>query len=169
MLEVASGTGEHIMYFASQFPGLVWQPSDVSPEALRSIGTWATSERRANVRPPLTLDAEGDAWPLARADAVICINMLHISPWKATAGLMAGAGRILAAGGPLYLYGPYRRRDRPLEPSNEAFDRQLRQGDARWGLRDLDEVTACAAEHGLVREAVLEMPANNLSVIFRKE
>jgi hypothetical protein len=117
---------------------------------------------------PLDLDVASGDWPIARADAIICINMIHISPWGAAEGLMRGAGRMLGSGAPLYLYGPYRRGEHPLEPSNAAFDRDLKRRDPRWGLRELDAVTACAAQHGLARIDVIEMPANNLSVIFRK-
>jgi hypothetical protein len=167
-LEVASGTGEHAVHFARAFPALRWQPSDPSSEARHSIAAWARTEKLNNVRPPLDLDAASDDWPIARADAILCINMVHISPWEATEGLMRGAGRLLDSGQPLYLYGPYRRTGRALEPSNAAFDADLRLRDERWGLRDLDAVVACADENGLTFADVIEMPANNLSVIFRK-
>ena len=168
VLEVASGTGEHAVYCARAFPQLSWQPSDASPAALRSISAWLAAEAPANVQAPLELDATRHPWPLARADAVVCINMLHISPWAATIGLLRGAAGILGSGAVLYIYGPFRCSDRPLAPSNQAFDQQLRSRDPAWGLRDLDEVTACAAEHGLARTAVIDMPANNLSLVFRK-
>jgi Protein of unknown function (DUF938) len=169
VLEVASGTGEHAVYFAQLFPGLAWQPSDPSPEALRSIQAWIEAEAVRNVRPPLELDAVRHPWPIEQADAVVCINLLHISPWAATTGLMRGAGSVLDRGAPLYVYGPFRRADRPLEPGNRAFDQQLRERDRVWGLRDLDEVTTCATQHGLTCTEVIEMPANNLSLVFRKE
>jgi len=165
-LEVASGTGEHALAFAAAFPGLTWQPSDPSADARASIAAWC--ESAVNVLPPLELDAAAGTWPIARANAVLCINMIHISPWEATEGLMRGAARILTAGEPLYLYGPYRRPGRELEPSNAAFDADLQRRDPRWGLRDLDTVTACAGANGLELEQVVEMPANNLSVVFRK-
>jgi hypothetical protein len=168
VLEVASGTGEHIVDFADRFPALTWQPSDPAPEALRSIAAWAAAAGCANVAPPLSLDAASDGWPIAHADAVVCINLVHISPWAATEGLLRGAGRILGRGAPLYLYGPFRQADRPLEPSNAAFDRHLRQTDPRWGVRDVAEVSACARRHGLAHEAAIAMPANNLSLVFRK-
>jgi hypothetical protein len=168
VLEVASGTGEHVLHFAEAFPGLRWQPSDPSPDARASIAAWIAAEKRNNVLPPLDLDAASDDWPIARADAVLCINMIHISPWEATEGLMRGAGRLLANAQPLYLYGPYRRPGRALEPSNAAFDADLRLRDERWGLRKLDAVEACAAANGFTLDQVVEMPANNLSVIFRK-
>jgi hypothetical protein len=168
VLEVASGSGEHAVHFARALPALQWQPTDPSPEALCSIAAWIAAEGPANLLAPLALDAAGGDWPIERADGIVCINMIHISPWAATEGLMRGAGKILAGGAPLYLYGPFRRPDRPLEPSNEAFDSDLRRRDPRWGLRALDEVIACAAAQGLADPEVIEMPANNLSVIFRK-
>lgn len=168
VLELASGTGEHAVHFARHLPALRWQPSDPSPDARASITAWAAAERLANLLPPLDLDAASKDWPIARADAVVCINMIHISPWEATEGLMRGAGRVMSPGQPLYLYGPYRRPGRTLEPSNEAFDADLRRRDGRWGLRDLDAVAACAEASGLALERVIEMPANNLSVIFRR-
>jgi hypothetical protein len=167
-LEVASGTGEHAIHFARAFPALRWQPSDPSADARQSIAAWARSEKLNNVRPPLDLDAAADTWPISRADAILCINMVHISPWEATAGLMRGAGRLLDSGQPLYLYGPYRRAGRALEPSNAAFDADLRMRDERWGIRDLDAVIACADDHGLRFADLIDMPANNLSVVFRK-
>ena len=168
VLEIASGTGEHAMHFARALPGLTWQPTDPSPDARQSIAAWIAAEGLANVLPPLDLDVTAQAWPIDRAEAVTCINMIHISPWEATEGLMRGAGRILGSGAPLYLYGPYQRGDHRLEPSNAAFDEDLKRRDPRWGLRELDEVTACAAGHGFEPMKVVEMPANNLSVVFRK-
>jgi len=168
VLEIASGTGEHTIHFARPLPALRWQPSDPSPDARASIAAWARTERLANVLPPLDLDAAGEVWPIARADAMLCINMIHISPWAATEGLMRGAGHLLPAAGLLYLYGPYRRPGRALEPSNAAFDLDLKRRDPRWGLRELDAVAACAEASGLALEQVTEMPANNLSVVFRK-
>ena len=168
VLEVASGTGEHVVHFARAFPMLEWQPSDPSREARHSIDAWIAAEGLENVRSPLDLDAASDSWPIDHAAAMVCINMIHISPWASTEGLMLGANRILDAGAPLYLYGPFRRATRPIEPSNAAFDEILRSRDPRWGLRDLDEVTASADYHGFVLDRVAEMPANNLSVIFRR-
>lgn len=168
MLELASGTGEHVVYFAQHMPSLEWQPSDPSAAARTSIKSWIEIEGQANIRPPVELDATQSPWPVEQAAAILCINMLHISPWEATAGLMCGAGQALPCGGPLYIYGPFRRPGRSLEPSNEAFDQNLRDQDPRWGLRDLGAVIACAADHGLAFEQSVEMPANNLSVIFRR-
>ena len=167
VLEVASGTGEHAAYFARLFPHLVWQPSDRDPDALNSIEAWAGDSDATNLRPPLVLDAAG-TWPVDRVDAILCVNMTHISPWSATLGLMRGAGRVLPAGGPLILYGPYRRGDVPTAPSNEAFDESLRARNPEWGLRRLEDVTAEAAANGLRFERVVEMPANNVSLVFRR-
>lgn len=168
VLEVASGTGEHAVHFARALPQLVWQPSDPSPDALRSIAAWIAGEGLENVLRPLRLDAASAEWPIARADALVCINMIHISPWAATEGLMRGTGRLLGAGAPLCLYGPYRRADRAIEPSNAAFDADLRRRNPGWGLRDLEAVTACAEAQDLRLERVAEMPANNLTLVFRK-
>ena len=168
VLEVASGTGEHVVHFARAFPMLEWQPSDPSREARHSIDAWIAAEGLENVRSPLDLDAASDSWPIDHAAAMVCINMIHISPWASTEGLIRGAGRILDAGAPLYLYGPFRQPAKALAPSNAAFDEDLRNRDPRWGLRDLDEVAACAGSHGFGLDSVVEMPANNLSVIFRR-
>jgi len=168
VLEVASGTGEHVIHFARELPALDWQPSDPSPAARESITAWVEAERPGNILEAMDLDAGQSPWPVEQVAAVICINMVHISPWEATIGLMRGAGQALARGGALYLYGPYRRPGRRLEPSNLAFDQDLRARDARCGLRDLDAVSQCAADHGLEFERTIDMPANNLSVIFRK-
>jgi hypothetical protein len=166
VLEVASGTGEHVAAFAAALPDLDWQPSDPSAEARASIAAWTAD--LAQVRPPLALDAAAPDWPIARADAMLCINMVHISPWAATIGLMAGAARLLAPGQPLYLYGPFLRADCPTAPSNLAFDADLKTRDPAWGLRALEDVQALAMRHGLAFDRLVEMPANNLSVVFRK-
>ncbi len=168
VLEIASGTGEHVAHFAHATPHLTWQPSDPMPQARASIAAWAAEAGLATIRPPLALDASSPDWPLAQADAILCINMIHISPWEATQGLMRGAGALLPPGGRLFLYGPYRRAGVPTAPSNEAFDADLRRRDPRWGLRDLEAVAACAAAHGIALEQMVEMPANNLLVIFRQ-
>ena len=168
VLEVASGTGEHVVHFARAFPILVWQPSDPSKEARRSIRAWIAAERLENVRPPLDLDAASDSWPIDHAAAMVCINIIHISPWASTEGLMRGASRVLDAGAPLYLYGPFRQSAKALAPSNAAFDGDLRNRDPRWGLRDLEEVAVSAGSFRFVLDRVVDMPANNLSVIFRR-
>jgi hypothetical protein len=168
VLEVASGSGEHVVHFARAFPKLLWQPSDPEPAALRSIEAWRVEAGLFNLLPAIPLDARAAQWPVAKADAILCINMVHISPWAATLGLLRGAGRLLAAGAPLYLYGAYRQAGVATAPSNEAFDASLRARNPDWGLRDLEEVAAEADRAGFTLENVFEMPANNLSVVFRK-
>ena len=168
VLEFASGTGQHVVHFAGALPDLTFQPSDPNDSARASIDDWARTLGLANVRPALPLDAAAGAWPVARADAILCINMIHISPWEATVGLIEGAARTLPADGVLYLYGPYRRAGHPTAPSNEDFDRDLRSRNPAWGLRALEDVAALAARHGFAAPTVIEMPANNLSVVFRK-
>jgi SAM-dependent methyltransferase len=168
VLEVASGTGEHAVFLAGRFPRLLWQPSDADPEALESILAWRGEAGLANLLEPLRLDAAVEAWPVERVDALLCVNMVHISPWKATEGLMRGAGRVLAPGAPLILYGPYRRAEVPTAASNDAFDASLRARNPQWGLRDLAEVRAEAEANGISFERLFEMPANNLTVVFRK-
>ncbi len=168
VLEIASGSGEHAVHFSRRFPALTWQPSDPDPDNLASIRAWAEAQRPANLLPPLPIDASDERLPLDGADAVVCINMIHIAPWDATAGLMRNAARLLPAQGPLYLYGPFMLDGAHTAPSNEAFDRQLRRQDSAWGVRDLREVTAEAQRNGLHPAGVFEMPANNLSVVFRK-
>ena len=166
VLEIASGTGQHAAHFAAALPHLVWQPSDADLRVHESIRAW-TGEL-TNVRSPVALDVR-EPWPLARADAVLCINMIHISPWVATLALIEGAGRVLPQGGVLFLYGPYRRFGRHTAPSNEAFDASLRARDPQWGVRDLEAVEECAAAAGLRLNEIVEMPANNLSVVFEKQ
>lgn len=166
VLEVASGSGEHCAYFAEHFPKLEWLPSDPDPDALASIAAWCAG--LANVRPPVALDAASASWPVGHADAILCINMVHISPWAATLGLMAGAGRLLPPGAPLILYGPYRETGVAIAPSNEDFDQSLRARDPAWGLRLLDDVVAAAQAAGLAFDRRVAMPANNLIVAFRR-
>jgi Protein of unknown function (DUF938) len=168
VLEIASGTGEHVVHFARNLPGLMFQPSDPNPDALLSISAWVEETSVTNVRPPVILDASQPPWPIATADAIICINMVHISPWDATVGLMKGAAAILPPASPLYLYGPYKREGISTAPSNEAFDRSLRDRDPSWGLRDLEAVAALAQSAGFSKPVITEMPANNLSVVFRR-
>ena len=168
ILEVASGSGEHAVHFARALPALRWQPSDPSADARDSISAWTETESAETVLPPLALDAATETWPLDRADAIVCINMVHISPWEATEGLMRGAGHLLPPGAPLILYGPYRRAGQPLEPSNAAFDLDLKRRDARWGLREVEAVAQCAQAQGLRLDEIAEMPANNLTLVFRR-
>lgn len=171
VLEIASGSGEHAVHFARAMPHLDWQPSDPDPAARASIAVWREGAGLANLREPIALDAAAPDWPIERADAIVCINMVHISPWPATLGLLAGAGRLLPPQGPLILYGPYRRADAPTAPtapSNEAFDASLRARDPQWGLREVEDVTREADRHGLAFERLVEMPANNLTLIYRR-
>lgn len=168
MLEVASGTGEHIVHFARTLPRLLWQPSDPDPVARRSIEAWRVEAGLFNLLPAIALDARAAQWPVAEADAMLAINMVHISPWSATRGLMRGAGRLLGSGAPLYLYGAYREDGVATAPSNEAFDESLRARDPEWGVRRLEDVVAEATANGLRLDSVVPMPANNLSVVFRK-
>ncbi len=169
VLELASGTGEHAAHFAAALPHLVFQPSDPSPEARASIAAHAAAAGLANLRPPLALDAAAPAaWPPEPLAAILAINLAHISPIEVTLGLLAGAGARLPAGDPLLIYGPFIRPNRPLEPSNRAFDADLRARDPRWGLRQLPELDEEAHRHGLVLSRVIEMPANNLMLVWRR-
>ncbi len=168
VVEIASGSGEHAVYFCAAMPGLTWQPTDRDDAALASIEAWRAQARLANLLPPVRLDAATADWPVGRADAVVAINMIHIAPWAATLGLMAGAARLLAPGGLLYLYGPYRQDGQHTADSNAAFDADLQARDAQWSVRDLGDVVAAAAAEGLALDRVIPMPANNLSVLFRR-
>ena len=170
VLEVASGSGEHMVHFAKlASPELTFQPSDLDAAARASIDAWAAAEALSNVRPALALDATAETWPVARADVVLCFNMIHIAPWEAAVGLIAGAGRILQPGGLLFLYGPFKREGRHTAPSNAAFDRDfLKARNPAWGVRDLEAVAALADGSGFGAAQVHEMPANNLSVLWRK-
>lgn len=165
VLEVASGSGEHTAHFAQALPDLAFQPSDPDAVARASIDDWC--EELTNVRPALALDAAADAWPIAQADALVCINMIHISPWASTVGLVLGAARLLPPDGTLFLYGPYFRAGVATAPGNAAFDRDLRARNPAWGIRALEDVSALAREHGFAAPTIVEMPANNLSVVFR--
>jgi hypothetical protein len=168
VLEVASGSGEHAVHFAAAFPELVFQPSDPDPAALASIDAWASESGLPNLKPAIRLDATARDWPLSRADAILCVNMIHISPWAATEGLIRHAAELLPASAPLYLYGPYRQSGVPLAPSNAVFDDSLRRRNPKWGLRELDAVAALATAAGFGGPQVMPMPANNLSVVFRQ-
>ncbi|MDQ3139757.1 MAG: class I SAM-dependent methyltransferase [Pseudomonadota bacterium] len=168
VLEIASGSGEHALHFARAFPHLLWQPTDADPVGLRSIDAWRSADALPNLLAPVPLDAAAPVWPVAGADAILCINMVHISPWAATVGLMAGAGRLLASGCLLYLYGAYRQLGVETAPSNDAFDASLKARNPAWGVRDLEDVAAEADRNGLALDTVVAMPANNLSLIFRR-
>jgi hypothetical protein len=156
-----------VVFFADRFPRLEWQPSDASPDALASTASWCDSSGLPNVRPPLELDASAPRWPIERADAVLNINMAHISPWAAALGLLDGAARVLTTGGPLILYGPWLKDDISTAPSNLAFDRDLRLRDPHWGLRRVEDFAAAAEERGIRFEQTRPMPANNLMLLLR--
>jgi SAM-dependent methyltransferase len=168
VLEIASGTGQHIVHFARTFPELTWQPSEPDPDLRRSIELHCAGEGLANVLPPLDLDVHRTPWPVPRADAVLCINMIHIAPWSAAEALFAGAARCLPGGGVLYLYGPYREAGAHTAPSNAAFDASLRAQDPAWGVRELEAVVALGEAQGLALEQRIAMPANNLSLVLRR-
>jgi len=168
VLEVASGSGEHAVFLARRFPALDWQPSDHDAEALGSVDAWAAEGGCANLRPAIALDAALADWPIAAADAVLCVNMVHISPWDAAVGLFAGAGRLLASDAPLVLYGPFIEPDQESAPSNLAFDQSLKQRNPGWGLRNTADLDALAADNGLRRTARHAMPANNLVLVYRR-
>lgn len=169
VLEIASGSGEHAVHVAAAMPGLRWQPSDPAPAALASIAAHARAAGLSNLWPPLSLDAAAPTWPVDRADAIVVINMIHIAPWSATQGLMAGAGRVLPEDGPLVLYGPFTEDGRHTAPSNADFDADLRARDPAWGVRDLAAVSQVALACGLRLSERVEMPANNLVLVFRRE
>jgi hypothetical protein len=176
VLEIASGTGEHAAWFAPRLQPRIWQPSDTDAEMRASIAAHAAEAGAPNLRAPLALDVTDPDWPQAVAAAledaplraIVNINMIHIAPWSAAEGLMAGAGQLLPAGGILFLYGPFRIGGKHTAPSNEAFDRMLRAQDSRWGVRDLEAVTALAGTHGITLRERVDMPANNLSLVFER-
>ena len=167
VLEIGSGTGQHVSHFARGLPALTFQPSEMDKSKHASIDAWVRHERLENVRPPLAIDLTRGQWPLDRVDAIICINVIHISPWEATVALMRGARELLPPGGVLVTYGPYRRNGAHTAPSNEAFDADLRSRDARWGLRDMEEVVRAANAQGLELVETVTMPANNFTLVFR--
>ena len=169
VLELASGTGEHAVHMARAFPALRWQPSDLDPVALASIESWRMEAGLPNLSPPIVLDVTAPVWPVTDIDAVVCINMVHIAPWEATLALMAGAPRILPAGGVLVTYGPYMRGGAHTSPSNEAFDASLRARNPLWGVRDIDKVAEVAGHEGLALEEVVPMPANNFTLVWRRQ
>ena len=166
VLEIASGSGEHAVHFAAALPSLIFQPSDPDPERRASIDAWSAATSLPNLRNAITLDA-ATAWTIA-ADAILCINMIHIAPWSATEGLIRGAASALGKGGSLFLYGPFRREGAHTAESNAAFDADLRARNPAWGIRDLEAVAALAASHGFGPPEITPMPANNLSVTFRR-
>lgn len=167
VLEIASGTGEHAVHFARTFPELEWQPSDVDPGSLDSIAAWRAAGELPNLRAPVTLDATAPDWPIPSADAVLSLNMVHISPWAAALGLLDGAARTLSEGGSLILYGPWLSDDIATAPSNQAFDADLRRRDLAWGLRRVEEFAAAAQDRGFELIETRAMPANNLMLLLR--
>jgi hypothetical protein len=169
VLEIASGTGEHAVAFAAAFSGVQWQPTDGEPELVEAIAARRELEGPANLLRPILLEVTATPWPIARADAVVCINMIHIAPWQACEALLAGAAALLPVGAPLYLYGPMMRGGRHTAPSNAAFDADLRARDPAWGVRDMDVVGEVARQAGFGAAEVVAMPANNFSLIFRRE
>jgi cyclopropane fatty-acyl-phospholipid synthase-like methyltransferase len=168
VLEIASGTGQHVVHLARAVPALTWQPTDADDELRAAATERIRAAGLSNVRAPLRLDVLASDWPLEHADAIVCINMIHIAPRAATSALLAGAARLLRSGAPLFLYGPYKRGGRHTGPSNEAFDESLRARNPEWGIRDLDDVERCAMEHGFALAEVTTMPANNLTVAFER-
>ncbi|MFL6763709.1 MAG: DUF938 domain-containing protein [Sphingomicrobium sp.] len=168
VLEIASGTGEHAVFFAERFSRLDWQPSDINLDALESIAAWCEAAALPNVRPPLVIDAASPDWPLDRADAVLSINMVHISPWRSALGLLEGAQRLLGKGAPLIMYGPWLSDGIPTVESNLAFDADLKRRDPEWGLRRVEEFAEAAAERGFELAGTRTMPANNLMLMWSR-
>ncbi|MXO51190.1 DUF938 domain-containing protein [Erythrobacter gaetbuli] len=169
VLEIASGSGEHAVFMARRFPALEWQPSDVDTDALASIDAWSQEAGAGNIRQAIAIDATVPEWPVQHADAVVCVNMIHISPYAATEGLFAGAGKLLSKGQSLILYGPFIETGVGTAPSNLAFDADLKARNAAWGLREVEALDELAQLNGLVRTARHEMPANNLTLVYRKQ
>jgi SAM-dependent methyltransferase len=168
VLEIASGTGQHVVHFAQGLPRLLWQPSDYEAPHRAAIAQRIAAAARTNIQPPLELDVLERPWRVGEVDAVVCINMIHIAPWSAGVALIEESARLLPEGGVLFLYGPYRRSRVPTAPSNEAFDVSLRERNPEWGLRQLETVTDLCLRNGLEPQEIVEMPANNLSVVFRR-
>lgn len=168
ILEIASGTGQHAAFFAAHLPELTWQPTERSSEALRSIEAWVDDEARPNLLTPIALDVCAASWPVESADAVLCINMIHIAPWGTTEALFEGASRLLRAGAPLVTYGPYRLHGSHTAPSNQAFDESLRARDPRWGVRDVAELTELGDRTSFDFKERIEMPANNMTLVWTR-
>lgn len=168
VLEIGSGTGEHAVYFARTLEQVRWHPTEMNPHGLASIAAWIEHAKASNISPPQLLDVMQPSWPVTQADAIVCINMIHYSPWEATPALFAGAARTLSQGGVLYCYGPYRRHGGHTAPSNEDFDAWLKDRDPRFGVRDVEAVEREADGHGLRLEELIPMPANNFSLVFRR-
>jgi SAM-dependent methyltransferase len=168
VLEISSGTGQHVLHFAQAMPHIRWQPTERDADCLKSIASWMAQTPRSNVNAPLSFDVHDEIWPVHDVAAVVCLNMIHIAPPSATEALLRGAGNVIARGGILFLYGPYRRKGRHTSVSNEAFDALLKAENPEWGVRNVGDVAHLAATVGLELEQTHDMPANNLAVIFRK-
>lgn len=168
VLEVASGTGQHAIFFSEHLPSLRWQPTDASSEAVQSIGAWVDETARENILAPLDLDVRSPQWPIAKADALVCINMIHISPWETTDALFRGASELLTGGSHLITYGPYRLHGAHTAPSNAAFDESLRSRNARWGIRDIDELAELGSRTGFTLQERVDMPANNMTLVWTR-
>ena len=168
VLEIASGTGQHVVHFAQALKGLSWQPTDMDAACRRSISAWLATAELANVRQPLDLDVRALPWRVPTLDAIVCLNLIHIAPWSVATALFAGAGLALRETGLLYLYGPYSVQGMHTAPSNAAFDSALRAENPEWGLRDLKEVESLAKDQGFDLAETIEMPANNFSVLLRR-
>ncbi|WP_373486414.1 DUF938 domain-containing protein [Blastomonas sp.] len=167
VLEIASGSGEHVTHFAGLWPQLTWQPSDAEPASLASIAAWTAQSGLSNVAEPILIDVERRPWPIARADALLCINMAHISPWTASEALFCGAAAVLPTGAPLFIYGPFLRHDVMTAQSNIDFDASLKARNPSWGLRDVSAMDVLGQAHGLLRERLFAMPANNIALVYR--
>jgi SAM-dependent methyltransferase len=168
VLEVSSGTGQHVVHFAEVMPHLRWLPTERDADSLKSIANWLKQTSAPNVSGPLRLDVYDAIWPAHDVAAVVCINMIHIAAPSAAEALLRGAGKVIAPGGALFLYGPYRRHGRHTSPSNQAFDEQLKAKNPAWGVRDLEDVVHLASAAGLELEQTHDMPANNLAIVFRR-
>ena len=168
VLEIASGTGQHVAFFARALPGLSWQPSDPSPAHLQSIRAWSAESGAGNIAAPVAFDVETQSWPISQADAIVNINMIHIAPWSATEALFRGAARVLPSPGVLFLYGPFKRDGQHTAESNQRFDERLRGDNPLWGVRDLRDVEAVATAAGFLPPEIIAMPANNLALVFAR-
>ncbi|MBE9222320.1 DUF938 domain-containing protein [Cyanobacterium stanieri LEGE 03274] len=173
ILEISSGTGEHCVYFAPHFPGCIWIPSDINEGAIASITAWKQESGQKNIDYPLMVDVTKPQWYQtfreSQIRAIVCINMIHIAPWDACIGLMAGAGHLLHHGDKLYLYGPYKRNNQHTALSNEEFDQYLQSQNRAWGVRNMETVVQTAEKQGLHLQQIIEMPSNNFSLIFEKQ
>jgi hypothetical protein len=169
VVEIASGSGEHAVHMASKLPHITWQPTEADADLLASINAWQAHENLSNMKPGLRLNVLDPHWPIPSADAVVNINMIHISPWRATEALFKGVSSLLPVNGLLYMYGPYKREGRHTAPSNEQFDNTLKSMNPNWGVRNLEDVRKVASQHALELIEVIDMPANNLSVIYRRQ